>query len=171
MKIEKTDILLIILILFTLLIGFFAYNVNPNIIYTYGYFGIIFISALWTATMFFPLPSHLILITSKILNPFLVCLCYAIGATIGESSGYLIGYLTKLSAEKRNIPEYKTLKELLEKYGIILIIIFAATPLPLDALSLVIGYNKYDIKKYLVGVFIGKLISALIAVKIINLII
>jgi membrane protein YqaA with SNARE-associated domain len=105
-----------------------------------------------------------VFILGGILNPWLVGLSAALGATLGELVGYGLGKGGGILLEKRN-------KQLLEKgekwfkkggvYPFIFIVLFAVTPLPDDVVGILGGMFNYNIKKFLLASFIGKSIMAL----------
>ncbi len=126
-----------------------------------GYLGIFVASMIGSASIFFPLPSFMLIpVTAIFLNPFLVGFFAAVGATIGELTGYAVGYSgNKIFLKKK----YSRFEKWFEKQKVfLLIIIFAATPLPFDIIGLLCGASKYNIKKFLLATFIGKLIISIL---------
>jgi membrane protein YqaA with SNARE-associated domain len=132
---------------------------------TFGYLGVFLASMIGSATIFLPVPSFLLTVAGgAVLDPFFVALAAGTGAAIGELVGYGVGYgigvghkkLTRKKGEKKWM---KTIKSWFQKkYGVIVIFIFAATPLPDDVVGLFCGIIKYDIKKYFVATLAGKIV-------------
>ncbi|MEM2954870.1 MAG: VTT domain-containing protein [Candidatus Nanoarchaeia archaeon] len=133
---------------------------SASLVETFGYFGVFVVAFIGAATIFLPLPAFLIIFAfGAILNPWIVGFIAALGSTIGELSGYGLGLLTKKAVEKKHEKWLKKAKEWMEKYkAFFVIIFFAATPLPDDVLGILFGTVKYDLKKFLIATFIGKLI-------------
>jgi len=141
----------------------FLVELGEYLITNYGYFGVVIVSFISSSTLFLPIPisSHLTVFAfSTLLNPYLVGLSAGIGTTLGELTGYAAGYggqkLVKL--REKYTKKLSRLEDLFNKYGFWLIIVFAATPLPDDLLGIFCGSIKYDLKRFIVSVFIGKTI-------------
>ena len=97
------------------------------------------------------------------MNPFFVAVFSAVGSTIGETIGYVLGLGGKELLGKKYSKELKKINKIFEKFGSFWwIIITVATPLPTDIAGIFCGMIRYDFKKFLVAVLIGKLISSLI---------
>jgi len=131
---------------------------------TYGYFGIFLISLIGSATIILPIPSAIVIFSAgAFLNPFIVGLLGGIGAAIGEFTGYGIGLGGRRVIKKKWKRGIDKVEKLFQKYGgFIILIIFAATPLPDDIVGLFCGISKYEIKKFFIAVLIGKIILHLI---------
>ncbi len=137
-----------------------------SIVKKYGYFGVFIITLLTSATIFIPVPSQLyVFLLAPVLNPVLMSLAAGLGSAIGELTGYGIG----LGGEKiiiKKYPQYKdSLKAWKRKFkerGFILLFLFAVTPLPDDIVGIVAGLLKYDVKKFLIAVFLGKTLMFLL---------
>jgi len=127
---------------------------------SYGYLGIFLINLVGSATIILPFPAAAFVFASgAFLNPFLVGLIAALGCTIGEFTGYALGFGGRKVIEKKWKKWIKRTEKLFEKYGgFWIIIIFAATPLPDDIVGIVGGSLKYPLKKFFLASFIGKLI-------------
>ena len=145
------------------------FEIFKSLMEKYGYFAIFIISIIWTMGTI-PIPSQSLLSVIHLfnLNPYLVILAYLFGTLIGEFPWYFAGYFASFSAKKRkiDIPYKDKIDKLFDKYGFLTIVIFSATPLPLDALSMLVGYQKYNLIKFCLGVLLGKLISVIITLKI-----
>jgi len=135
-----------------------------SFVYKWGYIGIFITSLLGAASLFiFPLPtSTLPFVFGGVLNPFLVGIFAACGATIGEVTSYIMGLGSKELLEKKYSKKLEKVRETFERYGSFYwIIITVLTPLPTDVAGIFCGMIKYDLRKFLLGVFIGKLILSL----------
>ncbi len=91
-----------------------------------------------------------------------VALITALGSTIGETTGYLLGLGGKRILEKKYKKQIKRVNNMFQKYGSDLwIIILGATPLPDDIAGIFCGLIRYDFKRYFIATFIGKFILSL----------
>lgn len=128
-----------------------------------GFLGIFSINLLSTSTVFFPLPNYiLVFIFGGIFNPWLVALFSALGAAIGEGVAYGLGrgggYILKKAQKKYFLKG----KEWFEKgRGFLIIFLFAATPLPFDVIGILSGALNYELKKFFLAAFLGKLVASL----------
>jgi len=135
-----------------------------DVLIKYGYIGIFLISLIGSATIFLPLPSAIfVFIAGALLNPFLVGLFAGIGSAIGEFTGYALGLGGRKIMKKKWKKEIKKIEGLFQNYGgFLVILIFAATPLPDDITGIVAGILRYPIKKYFLASLIGKIVLHLL---------
>jgi len=130
----------------------------------WGYLGLFLINFIGSATIILPTPAFVVVFAmGAVLNPWLVGIVSGAGAALGELTGYAIGRGVKeVSKEVRDKKHEKWLKRAekwAQKHGIFpVLILFAATPLPDDVLGLLGGFIGYDLKKFLMASFIGKVI-------------
>ena len=93
-------------------------------------------------------------------NPILVALIGAVGSALGDGIGYFFG----LSTQKvTNFKKHKILYNLLDftfrKYGWWILIVGSIIPNPaFDFLGILAGLTSFSIKRFLIAVFIGRLI-------------
>ena len=145
----------------SLLSGFISWS--QEIAGNWGYLGIFIVSFIGSATIIFPAPAFLVVfIFGGVLNPWLVGISAAVGAALGELTGYAIGLGGKKVIEKKYKYWLRKANKWMEKYKAFFIItLFAATPLPDDVLGLFCGAIKYDLKKFFLASLTGKLIMNL----------
>jgi membrane protein YqaA with SNARE-associated domain len=131
-----------------------------DLYYGLGYLGVFFVSFIGSATIILPLPSFiLVFVLGAVMNPWLVALSAAAGNTLGEMTGYWIGKGGGKLMEKKYDKHMEKYRKWFKKdHVFFLIILFGATPLPDDVVGIVCGAFDYDVKKFLVASFIGKLI-------------
>jgi membrane protein YqaA with SNARE-associated domain len=129
---------------------------------SFGYSGVFFLSLLGSASMILPVPGLISLCTvSAILNPFTLGLLAAIGETIGEVTGYAVGFGGKGLLDKSRL--YRWVKNWMEKRGGLVIFIVSVIPNPLfDIVGIAAGATKYPVKKFFLIVFVGKILKGLI---------
>ena len=125
------------------------------------YLGVFIISIFGNFTVIFPVPYVIALIVISAVvgtvNPIMLGLFGALGASIGEVSAWLIGRGSqKMIGKSESIERMKRYVEL--GWAPVLIFIFAATPLPDDAFLIVLGITGYSIIKTLIFTFIGKFV-------------
>jgi len=128
----------------------------------YGYLGIFVACLAANSTVLLPAPSSAIVFTfSSIYPPFGVAISGALGATLGEVTGYIAGYsgrrLITASDNGNQIKKY------LEKYKLFAIFLFAFLPLPLfDLVGVASGASKTRFANFLFACALGKLLKMMI---------
>lgn len=124
------------------------------------YIGIFLISIFGNFTIIFPVPYLIALIViSAILpvNPITLGIIGGLGACIGEIISWMIG--NRSQKIFKDSERFDKMKSYIEKgWAPLLIIFFAATPLPDDAFLIVLGIMNYSLTKTLIYCFIGKFI-------------
>ncbi len=134
----------------------------------FGLPGLFIASIIANATILLPLPIDLVIpFFAKVeffglgaLSPLLVSLVVALGAAIGEMSGYIIGLLGVKSIERMKREEIKQIVEKekqINRYGSVVVFIAALTPIPFDLIGIASGLIKFDVKKFFLACFLGKL--------------
>lgn len=128
---------------------------------SYGYLGIFLISVLGNATIVLPVPVILTaFLGGGIFNPAIVGVVAALGATIGELTGYLAGISGRGLIENKG--KIERVKNWMGKYGLWTLFVLALIPNPLfDLAGIVAGATRIPVYKYLIVVFLGKLIKFL----------
>lgn len=124
----------------------------------YGYFGIFLINLVGSATVLVPTPAIVAtFIGGSIYNPLLVGIISGIGASIGETTGYMAGYGgSVLIKENKN---FKRVEKWMNINGFLTIFILACIPNPIfDLTGIFAGATKYSFKKYFLAVILGKTI-------------
>lgn len=130
-----------------------------DLVTNYGYAGAFLISIFGNFTIFFPVPFTITIYAfGATLNPLLLGLVCGIGSTIGEFSAYLVGVGGRKVIEGRFEERLESAKRLIERYGATIIFIFALLPLPDDIILIPLGVLRYDLKKALGAMFLGKTI-------------
>ncbi|MCS7123073.1 MAG: VTT domain-containing protein [Candidatus Aenigmarchaeota archaeon] len=149
-------------ILFFLLIGVsFSISISRESLYELigylGYVGVFILSLISSSSILLPAPFYLPLITIaaiKGLNPFVTILLASIGSTIGEITSYLIG--AGITAIKKW--KLEKLKDLFNKYGELLIVLFSFLPF-FDVVGILSGTTKYNLKRFIFFTFVGKVLK------------
>ena len=128
-----------------------------------GYFGVFIFTFLGAATIFLPSASSLVVIGAGAwLNPFLVGLVAGTAASLGEFTGYAIGYEGGELLERRS-RVFQRAKGWMEKRGTITLFLLSILPNPFfDAAGLAAGASKFPIKRFFAIVWVGKTIQAIV---------
>lgn len=140
------------------------------LIKTFSYLGIFLASLAGSSTIFIPFPLDAIIsfaATGLGLHPFFVGICAGTGATLGEITGYLIGLGSREIIEEKKINKkvgktVEFLKNLFQKHGFWILPIAAFIPFPFDIIGISAGVGNYDVRKFLIGVFIGKAVRCVL---------
>lgn len=127
-----------------------------------GYAGVFVFTFLGAATIFLPSGGSVaIILSGAVLNPVLVGLLAGTAATLGELTGYALGYEGSSVLERR-IKLFPKAKRWMEKRGSITIFLLSVIPNPLfDAAGLAAGAIRFPLKKFLFFAWSGKTIQAL----------
>jgi len=116
----------------------------------YGYLGVFIISIISSASIVIPLPSWILVATMAytLNNPILVGIVSGLGGTIGEMTGYLLGYGGRLAVE--NVSVYNRMVEWMKRWGSVTIFILALIPNPLfDVAGAAAGSLRFPVWKFL----------------------
>ena len=127
----------------------------------YGYLGVFTYALVGSLIPFLPLPYlAAAVILSPVLDPFMIGIAAGIGGSLGKITSYLLGrggYFLTSEKSRKNV---ELVKELTEKYGDIIIFIFAATPLPDDIYIVPAGLMKFPFWRFLLANTAGKIVLA-----------
>ena len=126
---------------------------------TYGYLGAFLVSALSSATIIVPVPGLIIVFTlGAMLNPWLVGIISGIGGTLGELTGYLLGYSGRVAIQ--NIKLYQRMEYWMRRWGSITILVLAVIPNPVfDIAGAVAGALRFPLWKFCVYGGFGRIIK------------
>lgn len=155
---NKDKIIKYLLILASVLIsGLIIYFRNDlNKLQGYGILGIFLISVLGNATVVIPAPVILsAFVGGSVYNPILVGLVVALGATIGELTGFMAGLGGRVAITDHR--HFKKVEHWMGRSGFLTLLILAAIPNPLfDLAGIFAGATNYSVKRFIVATFIGK---------------
>ncbi len=136
-----------------------------NLSVQYGYFGIFIISLIGALSIFFPVPYTVIIFTLGglgVFEPVWIAVAAGIGSAVGEFSGYLLGFGGRKAISERYKKKMDVLVRLFNKFGPIVIFLFALTPLPDDLLFIPLGVMRYSVVRAFVPALVGKFCMNLI---------
>ena len=129
----------------------------------YGYPGIFLLTLLSYSTVVVPIPVlALVFAMGSIYNPILVAFSASTGGSIGELSGYMVGYSGQEIIHDNKY--YLKFKNIIEKHLFISILVLTLIPGPFfDIGGVSAGLMKMPFKKFLLAVWIGITIKMLVA--------
>ena len=133
-----------------------------NLIHQGSYFAVFIASFISSSTILVPvLPSYLpILVGIGIgLNPLLVGLISGAGSVFGDLLGYLVGMGGSATIEKfeKKTPKFlKRFERFYSHIGFWVVLTFAFLPLPFDIIGVLSGGSKYNFKRFLLALIIGR---------------
>ena len=129
------------------------------------YIGVFVISIFGNFTVIFPIPYTLALVTVATrpsigaLDIFIMGLFAGAGAGLGEASAWLLGRASKEVVEESMEKQVNRAQKWVDKrIAPFIIFLFAATPLPDDAILLFIGLLGYALWKTIIWCFLGKIV-------------
>lgn len=150
-----------------------AYNWLLEISKIMGYFGPFIVSLIGNASFLFPIPYMMVTFflggftdtaTGLFLfDPWLVGIISGLGATIGEMSGYLLGYGGRRLIDEDQRNGFSEYIEAHPRATPLVIWLLAITPVPDDFLIVPLGAAKYPWWKVAVPQFIGKSMFMIVA--------
>ena len=125
---------------------------------TLGYLGA-FLAPLIGVFTYYLLPWPLIIfLLGDLLNPLVVALLGATGATAGTYLYYFLGVGIEKILPERFKSGIEKGKRYIEKYGMLAIFFFAITPLPDEIVWIPVGIMGYDKRRAMVSCWLGKFI-------------
>lgn len=126
-----------------------------------GYVGVLVINLLGSGTFVLPIPGVAAsFIAGGLLNPFLVGVASATGATLGELTGYLAGAGSSVLLERYRGPWRARIEGWMHRRGALTVFIFAAVPNPFfDFIGLAAGSLGYPVTRFLLACWLGKLVK------------
>jgi uncharacterized membrane protein YdjX (TVP38/TMEM64 family) len=163
-SLDKLAILavLIVMIVASAIIATTGLNGFYSFLFSLGYVGAFTSGLIGTSSLMISLfpPQVVVFILSDPslgFNPLLIGIAGGIGAGIGQYAHYYIGEGGRYVIPQKYRDRIDAWKPKVEKYGALLIFLFAATPLtPDDLIWIPLGMMKYPKKKALVASIIGK---------------
>ena len=116
----------------------------------YGYLGVFLISIITCSSIVVPVPGWILVATMAVIlnNPILVGIVSGLGGTIGEMTGYLLGYGGRIAIE--NVGLYTRLVNWMKRWGSATIFILALIPNPLfDVAGAAAGLLRFPLWKFI----------------------
>jgi len=124
----------------------------------YEYFGIFLISLIGASSIFFPIPYTVVIFAlGGVFEPVWIAVAAGIGSAVGEFSGYLLGFGGRRVIGQKYKKKMEFLMKLFDRFGPIVIFVFALTPLPDDLLFIPLGVIRYSLVRALIPAVVGKI--------------
>jgi len=137
-----------------------------NYLLQFSYFGVFLISLIGAMSIIIPIPYTFVILTlgmQRVMDPLLLTVAGGTGSAIGELLGYFLGYYGRaMISEKRQRKMDYIIRVLENRYGPLVIFLFALTPLPDDLLFIPLGVLRYKFVKAFIPCFLGKLLMCAI---------
>ncbi|MCK4387252.1 MAG: VTT domain-containing protein [Dehalococcoidia bacterium] len=154
---------ILILALFAAIFFLARAYLNLKSFLVYGYSGVFLINLICCATILFPIPGEAVNIAAgATLNPLLVGMVATVGATIGELTSYLVGYLGRKIVPSGYLEKYEKAEYWMKKYGSFAIFLFALLPILIfDLIGIVAGSARFPLWKFILACFVGRLLRCL----------
>lgn len=126
---------------------------------SYGYLGVFGISVLGAATIIVPVPALALVFTmGNTLNPLLVGLISGVGGTLGETTGYLLGYGGRAAIETKGM--YRRVEGWMKRWGALAIFVLALIPNPVfDVAGAAAGALRFPLWKFYLYGGVGRIIK------------
>ena len=136
-----------------------------NLAIQYGYLGFFLISLIGALSIFFPIPYTVVVFAlgglkvggAWVFEPVWIAIAAGIGSAVGEFSGYLLGFAGRKAISEKYKKKMEFLMKLFDRFGPIVIFVFALTPLPDDLLFIPLGVVRYNLIRAFVPALIGKI--------------
>jgi membrane protein YqaA with SNARE-associated domain len=156
-------VLAIILTVTVVVVIFLVKGQLPNIL-NVGYLGVFILSLVSSASIIFPVPGIAAVCAGPglvQLFPLGVALLASTAESIGELSGYLIGFSGRGVAEKYRI--YLSIERWMQHRGGLVLFLMSMIPNPIfDLVGIAAGTLRYPLWRFIVVVWGGKLIKSLV---------
>ena len=124
---------------------------------SYGYLGAFLISIVTSSTIVVPFPGWVVIAAlGTVLNPFLVGVVSGVGGTIGETTGYMLGYGGRLAIE--NVSLYKRMVREMQRWGSAVVLVLALIPNPIfDIAGAAAGALRFPLWKFFLFGALGRI--------------
>ncbi len=125
----------------------------------YGYAGAFIISIIFNATLILPAGNMLVqmtLGTAAALSPVLVGVAGGVGATIGETTGYIAGRSGRGLIKRSKM--YGRVEGWIKKWGVLTIFVFSIVPFVFDLVGIGAGALRVPFWKFFLACMAGRIL-------------
>lgn len=131
---------------------------------SFGLFGIFLINFFGSATIFFPAPAIVSVVAGGgVYHPLAVAFLSALGAALGDMSGFLLGYSGKHIIVKEEKTWYVMVRKYFKRFGSLAVLLFAFIPNPFfDIIGIVAGAFAYSPYRFFALLFLGRFLRDII---------
>lgn len=126
-----------------------------------GYPGVFLLSFLGSVSMVLPVPGLLSLCgAGVVLNPYVAGVFAGVGESIGELSGYAVGYGGKAVVQEHAF--YRRVRVWMGRRGALVIFLVCLIPNPVvDVVGIAAGATRFPLIRFLGIVLVGKIIKGI----------
>jgi membrane protein YqaA with SNARE-associated domain len=129
----------------------------------FDYLGVFLISLIGSLSVIIPVPYTIAYyLLGATLDPVLLALVGGFGSALGEISGYAVGYLGHALIDEEQKRKMSYLLKIFDRYGPLLVFLFALTPLPDGLLFIALGISRYSFVNVFIPCLLGKIAMAYI---------
>ena len=162
-RLEYTMLIAVSVMLTLFAIAFFYFSTDISNLKSYGYFGVFLINVIGAASILLPSPAAAsVLGGGAFLDDFLgvpawfwVGIVAGLGESIGEFSGYAMGYGGRVVVEDK--PSYQRIARWMKKRGTLTMFLMSTIPNPLfDVAGLAAGSVRMPMRAFFFSVLGGK---------------
>ncbi len=127
-----------------------------------GYPGVFLLSLIGSGAMILPVPALASTCgMGVVLSPLWVGLIAAVGETIGELTGYAVGFGSQEAFQGRRF--YVSAKHWMERHGTTVLFLVSAIPNPVfDVVGVAAGATRVPLTRFLATVWLGKSVKTLL---------
>lgn len=124
-----------------------------------GYVGIALMNLVGSGAIVLPTPTLLaVYIGGSYLNPLVVAIVAGITGTLGETTGYLLGFSGRRIAERHG--QYEAVRRWMQQRGGLALFVMAALPNPFfDIAGAAAGSLRFPLPRFFLFVALGKLLK------------
>ena len=157
----RVRLIFFLLVLAAILGVWFLRGLLPDARTVVGYPSIFVLNFMAAFSMVVPIPAiATVCAGGVILIPVVVAMVAGTAETLGEMSGYALGYTGRGVIEKRKV--YVVARDMMERRGSLMLFIGAMIPNPFfDVLGVVAGSLRFPIRRFLPPVWAGKVAKSL----------
>ncbi|MEM0441072.1 MAG: VTT domain-containing protein [Candidatus Caldarchaeum sp.] len=128
---------------------------------TYGPAGVFVVSLLGSVLPFVPIPYlFVVVLLSDTVDPLLLGIVSGLGGSLGKITSYALGRMGYRFLGETRQRRMDALREIIGKYGVIGVFVFALTPLPDDVYIIPAGMVRLNFWRFLIANTLGKIILA-----------
>lgn len=145
-----------------LIIGALLFHQRIEALSIVGYPGVFLLSFLGSVALVLPVPGLISVCTvSVVLAPLVIGLLAGAGETLGETSGYALGYGGRRVVEGRMF--YPRMKSWMERRGWLVIFLASVIPNPFfDVVGILAGGSRFPVARFFAIVLVGKTIKGVL---------
>ncbi len=172
-KVLSNKGLMVIAVVAIIVASFVVYQLDVDwrgLVERWGYVGVFFLMLIGSMTILFPLPFEAILAAAPGIigiagmELFWLGLLASIGGALGEVTAYFAGLWGRGAITGKYREGYSKVENGMKRFGSPAVFVFALTPLPFDLVGIAAGTLRFQLGKFLLYCWVGRLLRSLIIV-------